>query len=210
MPRSGPIRERRIWDPLLRGFHWLLAFFVILGWCLGQFGPNKMTLHFWCGYVVAGLLIFRLVWGFVGPPPARFSHFLRGPSAIAGYMRGMFLREPSYWPGHNPLGALSVIAMLAVLAAQVSSGLISDPDDYINIGPLASYVSSSTRSKAVGWHELGGTLILILVLLHIGIILFYRYWKREDLVRPMITGKKPVREPQPANPRETDPHAAQD
>ncbi|CAM3092634.1 Cytochrome b [Paracoccus aminovorans] len=190
----GPLREIRLWDPLLRGFHWLLAFFVTAGWCLGQFGPAKMTLHFWCGYVVAGLLLFRLVWGFVGPAPARFSHFIRGPGAIAGYMRGMALREPSHWPGHNPLGALSVIAMLAVLAAQVSSGLISDPDDYINVGPLASSVSSATRSKAVGWHELGANLVLLLVALHIGVILFYRFWKREDLVRPMLTGVKRVRD----------------
>ncbi|MCV2447050.1 MULTISPECIES: cytochrome b/b6 domain-containing protein [Paracoccus] len=190
----GPVREVRLWDPLLRGFHWLLAFFVTAGWCLGQFGPAKMTLHFWCGYVVAGLLLFRLLWGFVGPAPARFSHFIRGPGAIAGYMRGMFLREPSHWPGHNPLGALSVIAMLAVLAAQVSSGLISDPDDYINVGPLASSVSSATRAKAVGWHGLGANLILLLVVLHIGVILFYRFWKREDLVRPMLTGVKQVRD----------------
>lgn len=199
MPGPVPNRVRavRLWDPLLRGFHWLLAFFVIAGWCLGQFGPAKMTLHFWCGYVVAGLLLFRLVWGFVGPPPARFAHFIRGPGAIAGYMRGMFLREPSHWPGHNPLGALSVIAMLAALAAQVSSGLVSDPDDYINVGPLASYVSSATRARAVGWHELGANLILVLVLLHIAVILFYRFWKREDLVRPMLTGVKQVRDRDP-------------
>ncbi|MCJ1898768.1 MULTISPECIES: cytochrome b/b6 domain-containing protein [Paracoccus] len=191
---KGPVREVRLWDPLLRAFHWLLAFFVIAAWGLGQFGPARMTLHFWCGYVVAGLLVFRLVWGFVGPAPARFSHFVRGPGAVAGYMRGLMLREPSYWPGHNPMGALSVISMLAVLAAQVSSGLISDPDDYINVGPLASYVSGATRSKAVGWHNLGANLILVLVLLHVAVILFYRYWKREDLVRPMITGRKQVRE----------------
>ncbi|MFC3570867.1 cytochrome b/b6 domain-containing protein [Paracoccus sp. TOH] len=194
MTGRGPVQEVRLWDPLLRGFHWLLAFFVILGWCLGQFGPAKMTLHFWCGYVVAGLLVFRLVWGLVGPAPARFSHFLRGPGAVAGYVRGLFLREPSYWPGHNPLGALAVIALLALLAAQVSSGLISDPDDYINVGPLASYVSSATRTRAVGWHELGASLILVLALLHVAVILFYRFWKREDLVRPMITGRKQVRE----------------
>ncbi|TWI34545.1 cytochrome b/b6 domain-containing protein [Paracoccus sulfuroxidans] len=193
MAQKPPVREIRLWDPLLRGFHWLLAFFVILAWCLGQFGPSKMTLHFWCGYVVAGLLIFRLVWGFVGPAPARFSHFLRGPGEIGGYLRGMFLREPSYWPGHNPLGALSVIAMLAVLATQITTGLISDPDDYINVGPLASYVSSATRSKAVGWHELGANLILLLVLLHLAVILFYRFWKREDLIKPMLNGKKLVR-----------------
>lgn len=193
MARQPPIREIRLWDPLLRGFHWLLAFFVTLSWCLGQFGPAKMTLHFWSGYVVAGLLIFRLVWGFVGPAPARFAHFLRGPGAIGGYLRGMFLREPSYWPGHNPLGALSVIAMLAVLATQISTGLIADPDDYINVGPLASYVSGATRSKAVGWHEAGANLILVLVLLHLAMILFYRFWKRENLVKPMLNGRKIVR-----------------
>lgn len=193
MDGGGPIHEARLWDPLLRGFHWLLAFFVIASWLLGQFGPLKMTLHFWSGYVVTGLLIFRLIWGFVGPEPARFSHFLRGPGAIAGYTRGFFLREPSYWPGHNPLGGLSVIAMLAVLAAQVSTGLVADPDDFINVGPLASYVSSATRSKAVGWHDLGALLILLLVVLHVGMILFYRFWKREDLVRPMITGRKHIR-----------------
>lgn len=190
----APVREVKLWDPLLRGFHWLLAFFVTASWLLGQFGPSKMTLHFWSGYVVIGLLIFRLVWGFIGPAPARFSHFLRGPGAIADYMRGMFLRKPSHWPGHNPLGALSVIAMLAALAAQVSSGLISDPDDYINIGPLASYVSASTRAKAVGWHETGALIVLILVFLHVAMILFYRFWKREDLVRPMLTGRKQVRD----------------
>ncbi|MFH5773031.1 cytochrome b/b6 domain-containing protein [Paracoccus sp. NGMCC 1.201697] len=191
---DDPVLEVALWDPLLRGFHWTLALFVSLGWCLGQFGPAKMTLHFWCGYVVIGLLLFRLVWGFIGPAPARFSHFLRGPGAVAGYMRGIFLREPSHWPGHNPLGALSVIAMLAVLAAQVSSGLISDPDDYINIGPLAGYVSPALRAKAVGWHEVGANLVLILVLLHVAMILFYRFWKREDLVRPMLTGRKQVRD----------------
>ena len=194
MPGEGPIREIRLWDPLLRGFHWLLAFFVILGWCLGKFGPAQMMLHFWCGYVVAGLLAFRLVWGFVGPEPARFSHFLRGPGAVTGCARRMFLREPSYWPGHNPTGALSVIAMLAVLAAQVTTGLISDPDDYINVGPLASYVSGATRSKAVGWHGLGANLILLLVLLHVAVVLFYRFWKREDLVKPMLDGRKLVRD----------------
>lgn len=193
MQRPGGPKKVRLWDPLLRGFHWLLAFFVIAAWCLGQFGPAKMTLHFWCGYVVAGLLAFRLIWGFIGPRPARFATFLRGPGAVAGYARGMFMREPSYWPGHNPLGALSVIAMIAALLAQVSSGLISDPDDYINIGPLASYVSSATRSKAVGWHETGASIILILVLLHLAVILFYRFWKREDLVKPMIDGWKEVK-----------------
>lgn len=187
-----PVRTK-IWDPLLRGFHWLLAAAVIATWLLGKLGPAKMTLHFWLGYFILGLLAFRLVWGFVGPEPARFSHFLRGPGAIRRYAGRMFAREPSYWPGHNPLGALSVIALLALLAAQATSGLFIDPDDYINVGPLADTVSSATRKSMRSWHHTGATLILILVVLHVGVILFYRFWKREDLVRPMITGWKMVR-----------------
>ncbi len=189
---SGP-EKVKLWDPLLRGFHWLLAFFVVAAWCLGQFGPLIMTLHFWCGYMVIALLAFRLIWGFVGPPSARFSGFLHGPSATLGYMRGLSSREPSHWPGHNPLGGLSVIAMIAALVAQVSSGLIADPDDFVNVGPLASSVSRAASTKAVGWHHFGATVILILVLLHLAMILYYRLWKREDLVKPMITGWKDVR-----------------
>ena len=79
------------------------------------------------------------------------------------------------------------------LAAQATSGLFVDPDDYINIGPLASSVSSATRKSMLSFHHLGATLVLILVVLHVGIILFYRFWKREDLVRPMLTGWKEVR-----------------
>ncbi|MCQ0972193.1 cytochrome b/b6 domain-containing protein [Paracoccus sp. TK19116] len=193
-PASTPVQpvEVRLWDPLLRGFHWCLATLVVTNLFLGHFGPAVMTLHFWVGYGIIALLAFRLVWGFVGPAEARFSNFLRGPGAVTRYASHMFRREPSYWPGHNPMGALSVIAMLALLAAQVSTGLISDPEDYINVGPLAGEVASATSRKAVGWHHLGGTLILILVILHIGIVLFYRFWKREDLIMPMITGRKDV------------------
>lgn len=190
---SGEPVRVRLWDPLLRVYHWLLAFFVIAAWLLGKFGPNVMTLHFWCGYAVGGLLVFRLVWGFVGPPPARFFHFITGPGKVVTYLRGIFRREPSYWPGHNPLGALSVVAMLLVLAVQVGSGLISDPDDFINVGPLADEVSRATSTAAVGWHHLASTVMLILVILHVCTILYYRLWKREDLVRPMLTGWKLVR-----------------
>lgn len=190
--KDEPVRVR-LWDPLLRVYHWLLAFFVIAAWLLGKFGPGIMTLHFWCGYAVIGLLVFRLIWGFVGPEPARFSHFITGPGKVVGYMRGMFSREPSYWPGHNPLGALSVVAILLVLVVQVVTGLYADPDDFINVGPLAHQVSRATSTAAVGWHHLASNLILILVILHVGAILFYRFWKREDLVRPMLTGWKRVR-----------------
>jgi cytochrome b len=198
-PAASGVERTKLWDPFLRGFHWLLAVVVVGGWTLGEFGPDVMTLHFWCGYTVAGLLAFRVVWGFIGPRPARFTELISGPRTFWAYARHLFERHPSYWPGHNPMGALAVIAMLAILAAQIGTGLISDPDDFINVGPLASSVASEIRHAAVGWHHLGAIAVLGLIMLHIGFVLFYRLWKHEDLVRPMLSGWKLVR-------KNSDPH----
>lgn len=192
-PDSSGLERQKLWDPFVRGFHWLLAFFVTAAWILGEFGPDVMTLHFWCGYAVAALLVLRLIWGLFGPRTARFTHFVRGPRAIGAYVKQMFRRTPSYWPGHNPLGALAVLAMLAALLFQVATGLVSDPDDFINVGPLASSVPPEIRSDAVGWHHLGALIVLVIVSLHLLAIFFYRLWKRENLVLPMLTGWKLVK-----------------
>ena len=191
--RPEGIEEIRLWDPALRLFHWALVVCVVAAWGLGQFGPSIMTLHFYFGYAVAALLAFRVVWGLFGPPPARFSHFLYGPGATLRYAAQIGRRAPSYWPGHSPLGALSVFALLAVLVAQVGTGLYADPDDFINVGPLADTVSRDTALAAAGWHYRLSLVVLALVLLHLAAIAFYKLWKREDLVRPMITGRKAVR-----------------
>lgn len=152
-----------------------------------------MTIHFWLGYAILALLAFRVVWGFVGPEHARFRNFLRGPRAVISYLRHLHEPRPSLWPGHNPMGALSVVAMLGVLLWQAGSGLVIDPEDFVNIGPLADLAGPDISHAAVGWHDIGATLVLVLVLLHVAIIAFYRLWKHEDLVRPMITGWKWVR-----------------
>ncbi|WP_347140044.1 cytochrome b/b6 domain-containing protein [Paracoccus sp. SSK6] len=190
---GGPAQRERIWDPALRAFHWTLATLVVANWTLGKIGPSDMSLHFWLGYAVIALLLFRLAWGFAGPATARFARFVRGPRAVLAYAREMVRPHPTYWPGHSPVGALAVLAMLAVLILQVTTGLFADPEDYVNVGPLASTVSSATARAALRWHHRGADLILILVLLHWAVILFYRLWKREDLVRPMIDGWKWVR-----------------
>lgn len=187
------LAEIRLWDLPLRLFHWALATAVTAAWLLGEFGPDVMTLHFWAGYAVIGLLAFRLVWGIVGPRHARFASFLYGPGTTLAYARTVFDRKPSYWPGHNPMGGAFVIAFLLVLAGQVATGLFADPEDYINVGPLASTVDAATNRLAGSLHETLSTLILLMVLLHVGMIGFYRRWKGEDLIRPMITGWKKVR-----------------
>ncbi|SIO13998.1 Cytochrome b [Rhodovulum sp. ES.010] len=188
-----PVETVRVWDPVVRLFHWALALCATAAWALGHWGPADMTLHFWFGYAVMGLLGIRLVWGFVGPRHARFSNFLYGPRPIAGYLASMFHRKPSYWPGHNPIGGLFVFIILGILAAHGVAGLFADPEDYINVGPLAQYVSSDTARSALAWHAFTGWFVLGVVILHVAAIAFYNKWKGENLVRPMITGRKTVR-----------------
>ncbi|WP_095587582.1 cytochrome b/b6 domain-containing protein [Actibacterium ureilyticum] len=187
------VEKARIWDLGLRLFHWALVICVVTGWLLGRYGPSIMTLHFYAGYAVIGLVAYRLVWGFVGPRAARFVHFIYGPGTTLNYLRNIGARKPSYWPGHNPMGALSVFAILAVLIFQTATGLFADPDDFINVGPLAKYVATDTAQDMARLHYRGSLAILALVVLHIGAIVFYKKWKNEDLIRPMITGWKLVR-----------------
>ncbi|MCT4608465.1 MAG: cytochrome b/b6 domain-containing protein [Pelagimonas sp.] len=187
------VERRKIWDIGLRLFHWALVICVGVAWGLGEFGPNVMTLHFYFGYAVIALLVFRVIWGLVGPAPARFVHFLYGPGTVLRYAKTLFQRKPSYWPGHNPLGALAVFAILGVLFLQVVTGLFADPDDYINVGPLAHWVSSDGTRLASQLHELASKLILALVVIHVAVIGFYKRFKGENLVTPMITGWKLVR-----------------
>ena len=189
-----PNLERvKLWDPALRIFHWALVFFVVVGWGLGEFGPNIMTLHFYCGYAICALLAFRIIWGFVGSPAARFWHFIYGPKTTLGYASKMFKREPSYWPGHNPIGALAAYALLGLLIAQVATGLTADPDDFVNVGPLAQYVGYDNAVQSNRLHALIAKLILFMVVVHLSAIAFYKIWKREDLVTPMINGWKLVK-----------------
>ena len=191
------VERVRLWDPALRLFHWALVVCVISAWVLGRFGPNIMTLHFLVGYAVIGLLVFRILWGLFGPTAARFASFFPLPRATLAYVARIGKREPSYWPGHNPVGALSVFVLLTILILQVVTGLYADPDDFINVGPLAGTVDTATNRLANSWHYRGSIIILVFVVLHIGAIAFYKIYKREDLVRPMITGWKEVRKDRP-------------
>ncbi|WP_406870067.1 cytochrome b/b6 domain-containing protein [Thioclava sp. 'Guangxiensis'] len=178
-----------VWDPFVRAFHWALVVLVCGAWGLGKWGPADMSLHFLLGYFIGGLVVARVLWGFVGPRTARFASFVKGPGAIARYGRKLVSRKPSYTRGHNPLGGLSVVLILGLLAVQVGTGLVSDPEDYLNVGPFADWVGYDRAVQAVDLHETVANLLLILTLVHVGAILWYRLWKRENLVTPMITGR---------------------
>ena len=182
----------RIWDLPTRVFHWALALAVIGLVITGNVGGNAMVWHFRLGYCVASLLIFRIVWGFVGGFWSRWQQFTLSPMSLKEYV---FSKSSSTnYLGHNPIGSLSVLAIVLFLMAQVGSGLISD-DEIANAGPLTHLVSEKTIQWASYWHtEIGKAVILLLVLVHILAIAWYFYRKKINLVRPMMTGDKSTTE----------------
>lgn len=174
----------RVWDLPTRLFHWLLAVCVFGAFISAQIGGNAMVWHGRFGVTVVGLLVFRLVWGFIGSTYARFLQFIKGPSAILAYLRGQWHGE-----GHNPLGALSVIGLLGTLLLLVATGLFAN-DDIAFEGPLYALVGKDLSDKLVGIHRLLEPVIILLVLAHLGAIVFYARVKKEKLIMPMITGMK--------------------
>ena len=182
------MKSTRVWDLPTRIFHWALVVCVICLAITGNVGGNAMPWHFRFGYSVLTLLLFRLTWGLVGGRWSRFTSFIYAPRSIIKYLKGE--GHPHHSVGHNPMGAFSVFALLAFLTAQVATGLISD-DDIAAAGPLTKFVSNATVSLASNYHtKLGKIFLIVLVVLHVGAILFYLYKKRENLIKPMIHGDK--------------------
>jgi cytochrome b len=178
----------RVWDLPTRVFHWALAAAVIGQLATGLGGA--MEWHFRVGYAVLSLLLFRVIWGFIGGRWSRFAAFAYSPGSILNYLR--VRAHPDHLIGHTPLGALSVFALLAILALQVATGLVAD-DEIMTSGPLTRFVSGATVSLATAWHTTFGKWIAIaLVSLHVLAVLFYVAVKRDRLVRPMISGDKQV------------------
>jgi cytochrome b len=170
-----------IWDLPTRLFHWALAGLVGFSWWTAE--THRDDLHIWSGMAVLTLLIFRILWGFVGASTARFRNFVRGPRAVFGYLRGEWRGI-----GHSPLGAISVIALLGLLIVQVGLGLISSDEDGLVEGPVALLVSASTSDWAADLHEDLFNVLLVLIGLHIAAILFYRL-RGKRLIGPMVTGR---------------------
>jgi len=178
----------RVWDLPTRIFHWALVVCVVGLVITGEISGTAMVWHFRLGYAVLTLLLFRLVWGFVGGYWSRFGSFVVSPGTVWAYIRGHGL--PAQAVGHNPLGALSVLALLFGTLAQVAAGLMSD-DEIATAGPLASKVPGAWVSIATYLHtEVTKTILIVLVLLHLAAILWYRFKKGQNLVLPMVTGDK--------------------
>lgn len=183
MHHAGQTRPVKVWDLPVRLFHWTLVALVAALWASGEFG--ELDIHMQLGTGALALVLFRLAWGIVGSRTARFADFVRGPAAILAYLRTFDHGRI----GHNPLGALSVLALLALVLAQAGSGLFTS-DDIFTDAPLTHLVSAKTVSLMSSIHRIGFKVLLAVIGLHLAAIAYYRFVKKDDLIRPMITGRK--------------------
>lgn len=209
-------KELIVWDPLVRSFHWSLVIFFSVAYLSGD---EESDLHIVSGYIVTGLVLFRLLWGFVGTRYARFSHFVTGPGKVFGYLGSLVSGRPRHYEGHSPAGGYMILALLASLSLTCYSGLAEYGNE--GRGPLAqsqhwvappAYADEEPEGIEPGeanesgdregvWeeiHEVAANLTLALVFLHILGVLVISLLQRENLVRAMITGRKTTREPEPS------------
>ena len=174
----------KLWDLPTRLFHWLLVLCVGAALITGNIGGAAIEWHGRIGLAIVGLVVFRIVWGLIGSSHARFASFLPTPASITAYLRGQ-------WQGigHNPLGALSVIGLLALVALQLSTGLFGN-DDIAFRGPLYDLITKDLSDRLTAIHELTSNALIALIVLHLAAIAFYAHVKKDNLVKPMVTGWK--------------------
>lgn len=195
----------RIWDLPTRLFHWLLVLMIALGWISGDIGGlglsftwpwggrvflSNMDIHMLLGEGVLALVIYRVVWGLIGSSTARFSQFLRGPRAVIAYLRRLAAGQLPSAKGHNPVGGLMIVALLAALTLQVGSGLFAN-DDILSEGPLANLVGKTISDAMSEIHEASFGILITLIGLHVAAALYYLV-RGKNLIRPMVTGQVPV------------------
>ena len=181
---------RLVWDLPTRLFHWLFVATICAQYITAK--TDEMVWHFRLGFFMIGLLTFRIIWGFVGPRHARFSTFLKSPGTVLAYMKQVHrVKDALHSVGHNPMGALMVVAMLLLVAAQVTTGLFST-DDIAFTGPYYPAVSNALAERITGWHHFIFNFIIAAAVLHIAAILFYTFVKKHPLVPAMVHGYKPA------------------
>ncbi|MGL4229973.1 MAG: cytochrome b/b6 domain-containing protein [Casimicrobium sp.] len=188
-PPNPTLVSAPVWDIFVRVFHWSLVALFAGAAITGKLGGSWIKWHMYCGYGILSLVIFRIVWGFVGGEFARFTSFVAGPVAAMRFALGLLKRETQHVISHNPVGGWMVVVLLILLATQACLGLISD-DEIATTGPLARYVSTELSLKAMSWHRLLGDVLLILVAIHIAAVLFHVFVKKEGLIRAMLNGNK--------------------
>lgn len=185
-PSAGQAPPPLVWDWPLRVFHWVLACAIAVSFATHYLGIEWFEWHRRAGYTALVLVAFRLAWGVVGPRYARFVSFVRGPRAVLDYLRGRSARPVA---GHNPLGALSVLVLLAVVGTQAVTGLFAN-DEIANAGPFYGWISQETSNRLTAVHEACSNVLLACIVLHLLAIAWYDGVRRAGLVRAMVTGRK--------------------
>lgn len=178
-----PAPGTRVWDLPTRVFHWALTLLVLFSFVTAKVGGYWTDWHFRSGYSILALLLFRVAWGFAGSAYARFSSFVRGPAAILAYLRAPVQSVP----GHTPLGGAAIVVLLAALLLQATTGLFAN-DAIASEGPWAKFVSSALSDRLTTVHRWNEKALIGLIALHLGAIAYYRWVRKLDLLKPMITG----------------------
>jgi cytochrome b len=182
-----PSTHVRVWDAPTRLFHWTIVALLACSWYSADNG--LMRVHLWSGSLLLTLLLFRIAWGFLGSTTARFSNFLHLPPRVFGYFKALMSNKQLPYAGHNPAGGLMVTALITLLFAQVATGLLSNDGIRFN-APLARWVSADMSDWLTELHGILFNVILLLVWMHLVAVFFYLFVKKENLIKPMITGYK--------------------
>lgn len=187
----------RAWDAPTRIFHWLLVVLVAIAWATYEYsealGDPVLKWHRWTGLLILTLLVWRLLWGLFGSSTARFSSFIPAPSKLVSYASSVRHGREAKYLGHNPLGALMIVALLALLLTQATLGLFTVEHNDLTAGPLYLYLSEEGRKTATSWHRyLFEEVTLWLIGIHILANLAYALLRREPLIWAMFTGRKPA------------------
>lgn len=189
------MKKVKVWDLPTRLFHWTLVASIIFMFISAKHGGVWLLWHLRCGLFLLALILFRIIWGFIGSDTARFTQFIKTPKHIIRYIKGEITENEQ--PGHNPLGALMVVALIFGVLFQILTGLFSpDENSYIYGGYLSKFagnIASDIRSV----HIIFAQILMILAIIHVIVVLFYRFFKRHNLITPMLTGNKYLNEPLP-------------
>ncbi|MCC8935894.1 cytochrome b/b6 domain-containing protein [Bradyrhizobium sp. Arg68] len=178
----------RVWDLPVRMLHWSLVIAIAICWWTGL--HNKLEYHVYSGYAVLWIVLMRVYWGVVGSSTSRFANFVRGPKAILDYASTLHRRNTSHTHGHNALGAVIIILMMGLVLAVGILGLFAVDVDGLHSGPLSGYVSFRQGRQLAHLHYYWFTNLLWVIALHLAAVIFYFIYKRQNLIGPMISGKR--------------------
>lgn len=197
MKQAGATGSVAVWDLPVRLFHWALVVLIVFSYVAIK--TDQIERHIFSGKLILSLILFRILWGFVGSETARFSSFLTGPATTFGYFLDLIRGRARRYLGHNPMGAWSALALILLIGLQAGAGLFAT-DDIMTDGPLKYLVSDKVSARLTTLHKYGENVLMALIILHLLAVLFYVVFKKDNLIKAMVTGRKTVGMGDPTGP----------